>query len=144
MGKNEGDVIGHGLGEDGVQSGECILGADCDAGDGAIGEDENSSDGVDVLIDLCRYTLPVEFVLLNTASVGQARGVEDTNLAKNLSMPATFDNARTYYYPVLAGKFIQAGRVCLSTTLPVGLVEDVEVVVIDVSARKDIGDELHE
>ena len=45
-------------------------------GDSAIGEDENGSDGVDMLLDLRCNTLLVELILPKTASVGQARCVE--------------------------------------------------------------------
>ena len=81
IGEHEGGVAGQGFGEDGGQGGECIVGADSDARDGAINEDENSSDGIDVASDLTDNAPLVELVLLNTSSVGQARCVQD---AKNL------------------------------------------------------------
>ena len=40
--------------EHGGQRGECIVGANNDARDGAIGDDKNRSDGVDMLLDLYR------------------------------------------------------------------------------------------
>jgi len=59
-----------------------------------------------------------------------------------------FINARTYYYAVLACKSIKVARVDLALViraiLPVGVVEGVEVVVIDVVDMKDIGDESQE
>ena len=54
-------------------------------------------------------------------------------------------NAGTYHYSVHAYNVIKSGRVRLAlvvgTTLFVGAVEDVKVVVINVVACKDIGDE---
>ena len=51
----------------------------------------------------------------------------------------------TYHHAILARKFIKSGRVGLavviSTPLLVAIVEKVKVVVIDVVAGKDIGDE---
>ncbi len=70
IGEHEGGVAGQGSGEDGGQGGECIVGADSDARDGAISEDENSSDGVDVVFDLSGNTPLVEPVVLNTPGVG--------------------------------------------------------------------------
>ena len=75
VGEHEGDVTGQRFGEDGGESGECIVGTDSDTWDSAIGENENSSDGVDVLLDLGRNTFLMELVLLNTAGVGQPRRV---------------------------------------------------------------------
>jgi len=64
------------------------------------------------------------------------------------SLPTTFINACTYHYTVLTRKFVKAGRVCLAlvvrTTLLVGMVESVEVVVINVVTSKDIGDEFED
>ena len=70
IGEHKGDVVGQGFREHGRQGGECIVGADSEARDGAISEDENSSDGVDVILDLSRNIPLVEFVLLQTVSVG--------------------------------------------------------------------------
>jgi len=67
--EHEGNVVDQSIGEDGGQSREGIVGTDSDTGDGAIGEDENGSDRVNVLIDLLRNTPLVEFILLNTASI---------------------------------------------------------------------------
>ena len=47
-----------------------------------MSKDENGSDGVNVLLNLSCNTLFVELVLLDTASVGQSRRVEDANLGK--------------------------------------------------------------
>ena len=80
IGEHKGGVAGQGFGEDSGQGGECIVGADSDARDGAINEDENSGDGVDVVFDLSGNAPLVELVLLNTAGVGQARCVQDVNL----------------------------------------------------------------
>jgi hypothetical protein len=94
-------LLARGFGEDGGQSGECIVGADSDARDGAIGEDENGSDGVDVLLDLSRNALLVELVLLKTASVGQPRRVEDANLGKRLRILTMFKNLALTTMPFL-------------------------------------------
>ena len=75
IGEHEGDVTGQRFGEDGGESGECIVGIDSDAWDIAIGEDEDSSDGVDVPLDLGRNAVLMELVWLNTAGVGQPRRV---------------------------------------------------------------------
>ena len=82
--EHEGNVAGQWLWEDGGQSGQYVVYADGAARDGAIEEDENSIDRVDVVIDLSCNTLPVELVLLKTASVDQPRSVENANLEKRL------------------------------------------------------------
>jgi len=116
--------------------------------DSAIGEDENRSDGVDMLLDLSCNTLLVELILLKTASVGQAWCVEDANLGKRLGLLTAFRHAGTYHYAVLARKFAKVGRVGLAlvvrTMLLVGVVEGIEVVVVDVIAVKDIGDKFQD
>ena len=58
------------------------MSTDADARDSAIGENKDSSDGVDNLLDLFHNALFVEFVLLNTAGVAQPRCVEDGNLGR--------------------------------------------------------------
>lgn len=59
-----------------------------------------------------------------------------------------FAGTSTYHHTVSARNFVKAGRVGLSpigrTALLVGVIEDVEDVVIRVVANKDIGDELQE
>jgi hypothetical protein len=56
--------------------------------------------------------------------------------------------ADTYHYAILARQFVKAGRVGLAlvvrTTSLVGTVENVEVVVINVVASKDIGDKFED
>ena len=70
IGKHEANVFGQGLGKDGGQGGQCIVYADGAARNGAIGEDENGSDGIDMVLDLSFNTsLLAELVLLNSASV---------------------------------------------------------------------------
>ena len=63
-------------------------------------------------------------------------------------MHSTSKNAATYHYPVRARKFVEAHRTGLAlmirTTLFVGSVEDLEVVVVDVVTREDIGNEFQE
>ena len=80
IGEHEGGVAGQGSGEDGGESRECIVGADRNMRDGAIRDNDDSSDGIDVFLDLDGNTPLVEGVLLSTPSVGQARCVEDANL----------------------------------------------------------------
>jgi len=82
IGKHEGNVTCQGFIEDGGQSGKCKVGAGSDARNGAVGEDKNRSDGVDVLFDLSRNAFLVELVLLKTASVGQPRCVKNADLGK--------------------------------------------------------------
>ena len=57
-------------------------------------------------------------------------------------------NAGAYQYTTFALTFIKLGRVCLTlgtrTALLIGTVEDVEVVIIDSVADKDIDDEFQE
>jgi len=57
-------------------------------------------------------------------------------------------NRRTHHYAVLARKLVKADRVSLAlvarTTSLVGMVEDIEVVVINVVAGKDTGDEFQD
>ncbi len=84
IGEHEGGVAGQGFREYCGQSGECIVSANSDARDGAIGEDENGSDGVDMLLDLSRNTPLVELVLLKPAGISQPRSVENANLGERL------------------------------------------------------------
>jgi len=57
-------------------------------------------------------------------------------------------NCRTHHCAILARKLVKADRVSLAvvvrTTWLVGMVEDIEVVVINVVASKDIGDEFQD
>jgi len=123
-----------------------MVGGDSEAGDGAISEDENSSDRVNVLLDLSCDTFLLELDLPNIASVSQPRRVEDVDLRKRLRELATSKNVGTYHYAVVAGKFVKASRngprLFTQTTVLVGAVEDFEVVVVNIFAGKDIGDEL--
>ena len=70
IGEHDGGVASEGLGEDGGESGECIVGADRNTRDGAIRDNDDSSDGIDVFLDLGGNTRLVEGVSLNTPSVG--------------------------------------------------------------------------
>ena len=107
VGEHEGDV-GRRFAEDGKQSGEYMAGADSDTWDGAIGEHENGSGGVGVFLDLSLETFPLVLVLRKTASVGEPRRVDDTNLGKRLRTLVRLTMARTYHYAVLACKLINA------------------------------------
>jgi hypothetical protein len=53
-------------------------------------------------------------------------------------------SASTYHYAILARKLIQAGRggltLIVRTTLFIGVVENIEVAVINIISDKDIGD----
>jgi len=88
--------------------------------------------------------LLVDLVLLDTSSVGQSRGVDDTNLGKGLHTRTALKHTVAHHHAVLARNFVKAGRIGLTlvvrTTLLVRLVEDFEVIVIDVLAKKHIGD----
>ena len=126
------------MGEDGGQSGECGVGTNSDAWDGAIGEDENGSDRVGMLLDLSSNALLGGLVLRNTASIGEPGRVKDANLRKWLPLLTTFTNAGTHHYAVIAHKFVNAGR--FGFLLGGGL-GDSKVIVINVVTVKDIGDE---
>ena len=97
-------------------------------------------------LDLSCNTFLLELVLPNIASVSQPGRVEDTDLRKRLRTLTTLRNVGTYHYAVFTSKFIKASqnglRVIIQTTVLVGAVEDFEVVVINIFAGKDIGDEL--
>ena len=99
-----------------------------------------------MLLDLSSDTLLLELVLPNIASVSQAGRVEDTDLRKRLHGLTTLRNIGTYHHAVVAPKFVQANRngprLITQTTALVGAVEGFEVVVINILAGKDIGDEL--
>jgi len=66
-------------------------------------------------------------------------------LGRDYTHTLLFANAGTYHHSVHACNFVKSGRVRLAlvvgTTSFVGVVEDVKVVVINVIACKDIGDE---
>ena len=71
VGEQEGDVLEPGSREDGGESGEGRFGTDVDARYRAIDKSENSSDGVNDLLE--------EFVFMNIAGV---RRVENANLER--------------------------------------------------------------
>ena len=143
IGEHKGDVIGWGLREDGGQNGKCMVGAGGDAWDGTIGEYEDSSDGIDVLLDLGCNSFLLELGLLKIMGVGQSRGVEETNIGKRLCAITVPINSGTYHYAVLARKFINAGGVSLvlvgRTTLLVGMVDDVKLITSSVISGNNIG-----
>ena len=147
IGEQEGNLAGQWFGKYGGESGECVGGANIHTWDGAISENQNRSDGVGVPLDLSGNTLLVQLVLLDTVSISQTRGVDNTDLEKRLGILITFKNTRTYRHAIVAPKFVKAGRVGLAlvvrTTSFVGIVENIEVIMINVVARKDIGDEFH-
>jgi len=98
-----------------------------------------------VVLDLSLNTLLVELVLFNPAGVSETRCVKDANLGRMLCILTTFIYAYTYHYAVLARKYVKDGGVGLAlvvgTTSLVGIVENVKVVVVNVVASNDIGDE---
>ena len=145
IGEHKGKVVSQVRGEDGGESGECMVGTDSDAGDGAIGEDENRSDAVNVVPDLSCNTFLTKLVSPNITSISQPRCVEDADLRKGLRVLTTFRYVGTYHYAVVAHKFVQTSRVGLGLitqiTLLIGEVEDSEVVVVHSLSGKDICDE---
>jgi len=86
IGEHESNIVGQSFGKDCGQSGECIVSADSDAGDSAIGENKNGIDGVDAGLYLICNTPLVELILLNTTSVGQSRRIKDTNLRRQYGL----------------------------------------------------------
>jgi len=148
MSEHEGNIFGQGFGEDSGQSGEHIGGTDSDVGDGAISEDENGGDGIDVLPNYSSEIFLVVLVLPDTSSVRQPGGVEDANLGKGLHIRIALINASTYHHAVLARKVVKASRVGLTLVVGIPLlvrvVEKSEVVVINVIAKKHIGDVFHD
>ena len=77
-------------------------------------------------------------------SVGQPRGVEYTDLEKRLRIVITFTNVGTYCYAIGALKFVKVRRVGLAlvvrTTSLVGMVENIEFIMITIVTGKDIAD----
>jgi hypothetical protein len=146
--EHEGNVVGQcTTGGDVGQDRERVLHFDGVTRDGAIGQDENGGSRVDTSSDLTCDSLLVELVLLNIVGVDEPRGVDDANLGKRLCLLTRFKDAVAYHYAAIARKFVNVDAIGLTLTktiLLVGAVEDVEVVVINVSAEKDIGDEFQE
>ena len=86
-----------------------------------------------MLLDLIHNTLLVEFVLLNAARVDQPRRVEDANLGRASRVLTGLKNIGTYYYTVVALKFVEVSRG--------SRVEGIKVTVINVLTSKDISEE---
>jgi len=114
-------------------------GGDSDATLSSIGDDENGSDGVDVVLN---FGHNATIILL---TIGETRRVEDAELQERSRIANMFTNAGTYHDTVLARDFVKTRRVGLvlvvRATLLIGTVEDVEIVMINVIAGNDIGDE---
>ena len=108
VGEHEGNIIDLGLREDGGQSGQRVIRADSNVRDSAIDEDESGSIRVDVLLDMIRNALLIGPVMLNTASIGQPRCIDDANLEKRLHVLTTFINSSTYHYAILACELVTA------------------------------------
>ena len=140
IGEHEGNIVGCGLGSDRGQSGAYKV---RDARNGAIHDGENGSGGVDVRLDLSCNTVLLGLVLLRTASIGEPWRVQDANLGKSLRpLVTSTDGESAYHHAVVVCIFIEAGLVGLTlNTSLVLVVKDFKVVVINVVASKDIGDE---
>jgi hypothetical protein len=114
VGKYEGNIVGQGFGEDGGQSGECIVGADSDAGDSAIGEDENGIDGVDVplyLIQQCSSCGPYLAEYHECRPIQAYQGCEPWEECISLVMVVhQVQNAGAYHYAAFAHKFIKSAE----------------------------------
>ena len=97
-----------------------------------------------MVLNLGCNTLLVELVLMNTASIGQSRRVEDSNLREKSHL-FIISIACTYHYTIITCQFVNTGRVSLTlaarTSLLVLLIEDVEVVATKGVTDEDIGDE---
>ena len=123
VGKQEGNILAPSSRKDGGESGEGIIDTESDAGDSAIGKDENGSGEIDMALDLSCNTLPLECVLLKMTGVGEPRRVENANLGKMLSLHTTSEIPDTHYYAVLARKFVKTSRVGLALVVkPTSLV----------------------
>ena len=83
--------------------------------------------------------------MLKMAGVGEPRCVENANLGKNISLHTTFEIPDTHHCAVLARKARRFGLApVVRTILLVGVVWGVGVVVVDVVAVKDIGNEFQD
>jgi len=144
VGEHEGSISSQGFWEDGGKGGECIIGADCDARGSTISEEENSSDGSNVILDISGNIPLVEPVLLNAPSVGQTGCVEDANLGARSHISFLFIRSITYHYTVVTRKFVKTARVGLTLVvtiiLLIGAVEGAKVVFMDAIPGQDIGD----
>ena len=123
------------------------VGNDIDARDGAIGKNENGSDGVDVLLDLIHNAVLVELVLPNAAGVGPPRCLEDANFGRVLLILATFTipTLTTMMFLLVvrrAGPSSSDAHWYNHFARWYG--QDVEVVVVHVITSKDIGDEVQD
>lgn len=89
----------------------------------------------------------MELVLLDIAGLGESRCVEDVNLGKRLHLLRRFKDSITYHYTVPALEFVKEcaldPTLIAGITLLVRVVENVKIIVINIFAVKDIGDELH-
>ena len=86
-------------------------GADSDARFSSIGDDENGSDGVDVVLN---FGHNATFILLTMTGIGETRCVEDAELQERSRMANMFTNAGTYHDTVPARDFVKARRVGLA------------------------------
>ena len=86
-------------------------------------------------------------VLLDITGLGEPRCIEDANLGKRLHLLRRFKDAISYHYAVPALEFVKVCAIdptlIARITLLVRVVENVKVVVVNIFAAKDIGDELH-
>ena len=66
-------------------------------------------------------------------------------LGRSYAVAKTSKSAGTHHLAVFARKFVHGGpTVCVRTTSLVGMSENVEVIMINVIAGKDIGDEFQD
>ena len=125
-----------------------MAGANCDTRFGAVSEHEHGSGRVGMFLDLTLDTSCLGFALRKVARVGVPGCVDDADLGKRSRLLVVLTTVITYHYAVLACTFVDVSRVGLAlvgrTTLLVGGVKDVEVVVVNVVTSKDIGDEFQE
>ena len=80
--EQEGNVTGQAFGEESGQGREYIVHANRDTRDGTVGEDENGTDDIEVILYFNGNALFVEGVLMKTPSISQSRRIEDANLGK--------------------------------------------------------------
>jgi hypothetical protein len=102
IGEHKGSVVNQGFGKEG---GAGMVHIDSGAWDGAVSEDKNSIDKVDMFLDLSSNIRLMELILLNIASGGESRCAKDANLWKRLGIHHI---QKHWDYAALACKFVKA------------------------------------
>ena len=148
IGEHEGNVVGCGLGDDGGQKGECTAGGGGHLRDGAVGEDQDGTDGLDVRLDLGLNPLvmdlarPVRDCAYEPAQ--GCRGCGPWGVVMNTHDVHKY-NTDTYHYAVLASKLVNADGVGLAlvgrTTLLVRTVENVKRITISAISGENVGEQ---